>query len=109
MNARFHEDGEKELMVQWFEKSYDCSRCGNTWTDEWSCTCNDRCPQCDAETEPTSAIDLSRRLTAEDYIEAARFISRRSGEAAPEVTHEEAKAYAEAVLEGDADRFCPAP
>lgn len=32
--------------------------CGQPWTDVWSCTCNDRCPVCDAEIEPTHSDDL---------------------------------------------------
>jgi uncharacterized protein with PIN domain len=26
--------------------------CGQEWSDEWSCACNDRCPVCNAEIEP---------------------------------------------------------
>jgi hypothetical protein len=29
------------------------------WTDEWSCTCNDRCPKCRAEIEPYDDVDLT--------------------------------------------------
>ena len=25
---------------------YKCPRCGTEWTDEWSCACNNACPQC---------------------------------------------------------------
>jgi hypothetical protein len=37
--------------MAWYLKYYECSECGTKWTDEWSCTCNDRCPECRAETE----------------------------------------------------------
>jgi hypothetical protein len=107
MNARLNEDSVDEVMAQWFENSYDCSVCGETWTDEWSCMCNDRCPECNIETEPTSSIDLSRSLIREDYIGAARLLSRKSGETPAMVTDEDAEAYAEAVLEGGEHRFCP--
>jgi hypothetical protein len=30
---------------------YTCG-CGCTWIDRWSCACNDRCPNCNAEVEP---------------------------------------------------------
>lgn len=30
---------------------YECD-CGYTWQDEWSCMCNDRCPECNKEIEP---------------------------------------------------------
>lgn len=35
-----------------FIKNYECSQCGTTWEDTWCCACNDRCPNCDTETEP---------------------------------------------------------
>lgn len=25
------------------------------WTDDWSCQCNDRCPACNTETQPTTS------------------------------------------------------
>ncbi len=45
--------------MAWFRKFYECSECGATWTDEWSCACNDRCPSCDTETEPADDEDLT--------------------------------------------------
>jgi hypothetical protein len=107
MNAQLKEDNDDEAMAQWFENSYDCSECGTTWTDEWSCMCDDRCPECNVETEPTSSIDLSRSLTREDYIGAARLISRLPSTVPLTVTDEDAKAYAEAILEGGEHRFSP--
>lgn len=50
----------KEIMsMAWFSKSYRCEACGVGWTDEWSCACNDRCPECDAEIEPYDFVDLT--------------------------------------------------
>ena len=34
-----------------YRNEYACS-CGHEWSDEWSCACDDRCPQCDTEIEP---------------------------------------------------------
>lgn len=45
--------------MAWYLKYYECSECGTKWTDEWSCTCNDRCPSCRAETEPYDDDDLT--------------------------------------------------
>ena len=45
--------------MAWFRKSYWCDECSVGWTDEWSCACNDRCPECDAEIEPFESEDLS--------------------------------------------------
>ena len=35
-----------------FLNHYECTNCGNSWQDEWSCACDDRCPVCDTVTEP---------------------------------------------------------
>jgi hypothetical protein len=37
---------------------YRCSECGTEWQDEWDCTCNDRCPTCNAEIEPYKSEDI---------------------------------------------------
>jgi hypothetical protein len=107
MSAQLSADDEDEAMVQWFKNSYECSECGKTWTDEWSCECDDRCPECNTETVPTSSIDLSRPLTSEDYTGAARLFLQSSGEVPVPITDEDAKAYAEAILEGGEHRFSP--
>ncbi len=30
-----------------------CDYDGASWYDDWSCQCNDRCPQCGGEVEPS--------------------------------------------------------
>lgn len=46
--------------MAWFANQYDCPRCGYSWTDEWSCTCDDRCGLCGApEVSPTDSVDIS--------------------------------------------------
>ena len=40
-----------------FTNHYHCERCNTEWEDTWSCTCNDRCPECNAETEPYTSED----------------------------------------------------
>jgi hypothetical protein len=96
---------ENVTMPQWFENHYVCSDCTMTWTDEWSCTCNDRCPECDAETEPSFSLDLSRQLIKEDYIGAARLLRDQQNLTSATVTNEDARDYAEALLEGGDYRF----
>lgn len=27
---------------------YECPICGHKWQDEWSCACNEECPECGA-------------------------------------------------------------
>lgn len=34
--------------------------CGEHWNDVWSSMCNDRCPACRAEVEPTRSMELTR-------------------------------------------------
>ncbi|WP_285905148.1 hypothetical protein [Pseudodesulfovibrio pelocollis] len=43
-----------------YRNYYECS-CGHTWEDEWSCMCNDRCPECRLEIEPYDSEDLTDR------------------------------------------------
>jgi hypothetical protein len=45
--------------MAWFRKLYECDQCGEAWKDEWSCLCNDRCPGCNAEIEPSDHEDIS--------------------------------------------------
>lgn len=107
MNAQCIEVNETNAKAGWYENRYNCSECNTSWTDEWSCMCNDRCPECDCETQPTSSIDLSQPLTEHDYRGAARLISAAIGRPFLEVTSHDAKAYAEAILEGGENRFSP--
>ena len=32
-----------------FRNYYQCDRCGHKWTDDWSCQCDDDCPECGGE------------------------------------------------------------
>ena len=40
-----------------YKNHYACD-CGAEWDDEWSCTCDDPCPVCDAACTPMHSIDL---------------------------------------------------
>ena len=42
----------------YFKNFYRCPNDGTEWVDEWSCTCNDRCPTCNAEIEPYRSEDV---------------------------------------------------
>lgn len=37
-----------------WENQYECE-CGETWTDEWSCQCDDECPSCGKDISPISS------------------------------------------------------
>ena len=45
----------------WFRNYYRCERCGHEWEDEWSCMCDDDCPECGARhMSPYKSDDLFR-------------------------------------------------
>ena len=35
-----------------YRNSYHCDACDVSWADEWSCACDDECPECDASISP---------------------------------------------------------
>ena len=41
-----------------FLNYYRCPEDGTHWTDNWSATCNDKCPKCGLEIEPYKSEDL---------------------------------------------------
>ncbi len=41
-----------------FRNYYCCPNDGTTWHDDWSATCNDRCPTCWTEIEPYESEDI---------------------------------------------------
>lgn len=98
-------DFDEPHLVPWFEKHYVCSECSTKWKDEWSCMCNDRCPGCNAETEPTYCTDLSRSLTSDDYRSAAHYITGLLHADGHEITDKDAIEFAQAKMEGGIHRF----
>jgi hypothetical protein len=38
--------------------------CQVEWKDEWSCACNDRCPECNSEIEPYASREKGAREPA---------------------------------------------
>lgn len=85
--------------MAWFINHYRCYRCNKSWSDAWSCTCDDDCPHCGArhaspvrsddlteliETEGAEFVVLRSPDTAEhdpDYEEIGRFPTREQAEA----------------------------
>jgi DNA-directed RNA polymerase subunit RPC12/RpoP len=45
-----------------FHNFYKCSECATEWEDEWDSACNDRCPKCNAEIEPTRSEEIKEAL-----------------------------------------------
>lgn len=48
-----------------FRNRYACP-CGTLWTDEWSATCDDRCPECDTSCSPYSSEEIAERRSVPD-------------------------------------------
>jgi hypothetical protein len=85
--------------MAWYRNYYICEQCDSTWTDEWSCMCDDDCRHCGARhMSPYNSDDLTEMVvpdgdkfivlwspeTAEhtaDYRELARFTTRAEAEA----------------------------
>ena len=89
--------------MAWFLKRYVCEECGAAWSDEWSCPCNDRCPDCRVETETDDYDDLSIVVQqTRDLAGWVVLVSPNSAEDKPNYvetlfeTREEANYFAEA-------------
>ena len=84
--------------MAWFLNHYRCARCGHEWTDEWSCGCDDDCPECSARhMSPAKSDDLTFAVEKcgaafavlfsppdaghhADYVEVAEFMSQHAAE-----------------------------
>ena len=64
------------MAVEWFRNHYACTYCDVKWEDEWSCMCDDDCPQCNRVFTPEGSDDLSRELTLKDF----RLVATRLGD-----------------------------
>lgn len=64
-SATLHDDVDADFidldepLPNKYRMTYECAKCdGMRWTMDWSCTCNDRCPICNTETEPLDYEDI---------------------------------------------------
>ena len=55
---RIAREQRSDTVKPLFVNEYDCS-CGNKWRDTWTCSCNDKCPDCGLEIEPSSSIQIA--------------------------------------------------
>ncbi len=91
----------------WFRNHYRCDRCGTSWTDEWSCCCDDDCPQCGARhMSPLESEDLTIIIDEDDDGTFAVLCSPDSASDEPDYdevarfpTKAEARAYADSLTE----------
>jgi hypothetical protein len=52
-----HHDQEDGITV--FIRHFECPDCGTICKDKWCADCNDQCPTCRAEIEPTAEMGES--------------------------------------------------
>lgn len=45
--------------MAWYRNHYHCEGCAWSWSDEWSCCCDDECPSCSRDFTPEVSEDLS--------------------------------------------------
>lgn len=65
--------------MSWYANHYECYRCGEHWVDEWSCMCDDDCPNCGAR---HAAPIESQDLTCLIIPDATAFVVLRSPDSA---------------------------
>jgi hypothetical protein len=86
--------------MAWFLNFYRCVQCKRIWTDEWSCMCDDECPNCGAgDMSPFDSENLTE-LVAQEGNEFIAIYSPRSAEHKPNYrelgrfkTHAEAEEF----------------
>ena len=64
-----------------YRKFYRCSECGHEWEDTWDCLCNDRCPACNAETEPYEyeEVQMSNETSEPYTLDFDDYVAARGG------------------------------
>jgi hypothetical protein len=46
--------------MAWYRNKYVCGDCNTGWVDEWSCCCDDECPNCGSgDWSPVESEDLT--------------------------------------------------
>jgi hypothetical protein len=49
--------------MAWYRNHYHCGDCGTDWDDEWSCCCDDECPECGSRHwSPLESEDLTEEV-----------------------------------------------
>jgi|SRR5579871_173226 len=107
--------------MAWYANHYNSDRCGEEWVDEWSCMCDDDCPECGSRHySPEDSEDLTEIIVPENS-EFIVLVSPDTAEYDPDYeeigrfpTHESAEAFLadydpdeRVVLSADAPRLAP--
>ncbi|MBN9316540.1 MAG: hypothetical protein J0I99_12425 [Devosia sp.] len=65
--------------MAWYLNHYHCQDCNAAWSDEWSCCCDDDCPQCGSRHwSPYASEDLTEIVREQDGL----FVVMRSPDSA---------------------------
>ena len=65
--------------MAWYRNHYHCGDCGTDWQDEWSCCCDDECPNCGSRNWSPHASDNLTEIACEN---GGAFVVLRSPESA---------------------------
>lgn len=49
---------QRKSIEKEFKNYYYCKDCDNHWEDVWTCSCNDKCSNCNKEIEPYKYEDV---------------------------------------------------
>lgn len=53
--------------MAWYRNKYVCGDCNTGWVDEWSCCCDDECPNCGSgDWSPVESEDLTEVVEVTD-------------------------------------------
>ena len=53
--------------MAWYRNLYHCTDCDTRWADEWSCCCDDECPNCGSRNwSPYQSEDLTEVVAKTD-------------------------------------------
>jgi hypothetical protein len=53
--------------MAWFRNHYHCGDCDTKWEDEWSCCCDDECPNCGSKNwSPYESDDMTEVVCESD-------------------------------------------
>jgi hypothetical protein len=88
--------------MAWFRNHYRCESCDCVWSDEWSSTCEDDCPECgDRHMTPYESDDLTEIIEERDR-ECVTLRSPDSAEDSPD--YEEVAVLCDAPEEDSSKR-----
>lgn len=57
--AQFNREAFEADGNTWLVNHYECAECNTSWDSEWSCACDDDCPECGTVMTPQDSTDIS--------------------------------------------------